>query len=61
MKNASEIIGRMVIAGIKASLKCTDQTILQISEEFHFPNPSFFGTYFKKHTGMTPAQYRKLE
>lgn len=59
-RKASEIIDQMVIMSAKASLKCTEQTILQISEEFCFPNPSFFGTYFKKHTGMTPLQYRKL-
>lgn len=57
-KNASDIIDEMVIMGIKASLKCTDQTVLQISEEFNFPNPSFFGTYFKKRTGLTPSKYR---
>lgn len=59
-KNASDLIDEMVITGIKATLKCTKQTILQISEEFNFPNASFFGTYFKKRTGCTPNQYRKM-
>jgi len=57
-KNASCLIDEMVIMGIKASLKCTDKTVLQISEEFNFLNPSFFGTYFKKRTGITPLYYR---
>lgn len=57
-RNASDLIDEMVINGIKATIKCTDQTILQISEEFNFPNPSYFGTYFKKRTGYTPHQYR---
>lgn len=59
-RNASDLIDEMVIMGIKASLKCTDQSVLQISEEFNFPNPSFFGTFFKKKTGFTPLGYRNL-
>lgn len=59
-RNASDIIDEMVINGIKATLKCSNQTVLQISEEFNFPNASFFGTYFKKRTGYTPHQYRNI-
>lgn len=59
-KNASDIIDEMVIMGIKATLRCSKQSILQISEEYNFPNSSFFGTYFKKKTGMTPLQFRNL-
>lgn len=60
-RNASELIDEMVIMGIKASLKCTDKTVLQISEEYNFANPSYFGTYFKRNTGVTPLQYKKSE
>lgn len=52
-------IDDMVIMAIKALLKSSNMTILQISEEMNFANPSFFGSYFKKRTGMTPLQYRK--
>ena len=52
-------INEALIASIKYTLKTTNMTILQISEEFNFPNPSFFGRFFKKHTGMTPVQYRE--
>ena len=24
----------------------------------NFPNPSFFGKYFKHHTGMSPSEYK---
>jgi hypothetical protein len=30
----------------------------EIADELNFPNSSFFFKYFKKHTGMTPNQYR---
>lgn len=54
-----EWIDDMVIMAIKALLKSSNMTILQISEEMNFANPSFFGSYFKKRTRMTPLQYRK--
>ena len=38
----------------------TDMSIKQISASFHFPNPSSFGTFFKKHTGMSPRTFRQL-
>ena len=52
-------IDDMVIMAAKALLKSSNMTILQISEDMSFANPSFFGTYFKKRTGMTPVQYRE--
>lgn len=52
-------IHEVVIIEIKKQLKTTDKTVLQISEEMNFPNPSFFSQYFKQHTGMAPLQYKK--
>lgn len=52
-------INQVLISSIKYILKTTDKTILQISDEMNFPNPSFFGRFFKKHTSMTPVQYRE--
>jgi len=46
------------ILGAKVLLKSTNYTVLQISEELSFPNPSYFGRFFKKVTGMTPKAYR---
>ena len=51
-------IHEIVITEAKMRLKSTDQTIFQISEELNFPNPSFFGKYFKLHTGSTPLKFR---
>ncbi|MBP8622012.1 AraC family transcriptional regulator [Bacteroides sp.] len=57
-KKMSELISEVVILDIKSQLKNTDETISQISDSLNFPNPSFFCKYFKKHTGMTPKDYR---
>lgn len=44
----------------KHLLKSTSMTILQISEELKFPNPSFFCKFFKREAGVTPGEYRGL-
>lgn len=56
---ASRWINEMVILEAKRLLKATRLTALQISEELNFPNPSFFGRFFKQHTDMTPLQFKK--
>lgn len=54
-------IERATIMGAKMLLKSTNLTVLQISEELNFPNPSYFGRFFKKSTGITPKYYREKE
>jgi len=48
-----------VILEAKVYLKSTNLTVLQISEELNFPNPSFFVRYFKQYAGITPLKYRE--
>lgn len=55
---AKEWIDRAILTRIKVELRHTEKTILQISEEMAFPNPSFFNKYFKRLTGMTPMEFR---
>lgn len=42
----------------KNLLKTTNMSVVDISDHLNFPNASFFGTFFKKQTGMTPKAYR---
>lgn len=58
-KPISSWIDEIVIMTAKALLKSSDMTATQIAEELHFANSSFFGTYFRKRTGITPLQYRE--
>lgn len=57
-KSASEWIDSYVILEAKAMLKTPNKTIQQIADELNFANQSFFGKYFKDHTGMSPSQYK---
>jgi len=59
-KSAKSCIDHVVIMEIKIMLKST-LTIQEISQELNFPNQSFFGKYFKKHTGVSPLNYRLLQ
>ena len=44
----------------KKLLRETDMTVTQISEEFAFDAPNYFSKTFKKLTGYTPLQYKKI-
>lgn len=54
----STIIQLFTMKAIEHRLRFTDMTIQEISNDLNFPNPSFFGKYFKEHAGMTPLAYR---
>ena len=56
---AGEWIDSLVILEAKAILKSSEQSIQEVADELHFANQSFFGKYFKHHTGMSPKEYRK--
>lgn len=52
-------INQAVILEAKVLLKHSSLLVFQISDELDFPNPSFFSKFFKRMTGMTPAEYQK--
>ena len=56
---AKDWIDRALITQAKVLLRHSDKSVMQISEDLDFPNPSFFSKYFKRLTGMTPGEYKK--
>lgn len=57
-KSAKYIIDKHAIQRVKIMLKYSNMSIQDISYELNFPDQSFFSRYFKKHTGMSPLEYR---
>ncbi len=54
------IIDQYTVLQIKIALHRSQQSIKEIAWEYRFPDASFFCRYFKKHTGMTPQQARRV-
>lgn len=59
--SGAEWIDYMVVQNIKRTLKTSSMTISQVADYYNFPNSSFFGKYFKKHTGMTPRRFKAMQ
>lgn len=54
----SVMVHFFTLKAIENRLRFTDMTMQQIADDLQFPNASFFGKYFKEHSGMTPMEYR---
>ena len=57
-KSVSEWIDNYVIIEAKTLLKYSTMSIQEIAYYLNFPHQSFFGSYFKRNTGMSPSQYK---
>ena len=57
-KTAGEIIDDFVLLESKLLLDNPALSIAEIADELNFSDQSFFGKYFKRHTGLSPKQYR---
>ncbi|QKJ29510.1 AraC family transcriptional regulator [Mucilaginibacter mali] len=57
-RTAGEWIDDAVILEAKVLLRNNDISIANVADAIHFPDQSTFGKYFKKHTGMSPSDYR---
>jgi len=58
-RTAPDWIDAYVIREARRLLQDTDLSIKEIVFRLHFPDQPSFTKYFKAHTGVTPAQYRK--
>lgn len=57
-QSVSEWIDNYEILEAKTLLKYSTMSIQEIAYYLNFPNQSFFGSYFKRNTGMSPSQYK---
>lgn len=59
--SAKEFIDHAVMLEIKMLLQSTDLSVQEIAYRLHFPDQSYLGRYFKKHTGESPTEYRNTK
>lgn len=57
-KTAIKWISDTLVIESKLLLQNPNTTIQQVSEELNFGDQSSFGKFFKKHTGITPMEFR---
>lgn len=58
-QNASTHIQTRILDEAKALLVQTDWSLQDISHSIGFADPPSFNVFFKKHTGFTPAEFRR--
>lgn len=54
-----ELVFKAITRKAMGMLDSTNKTIAEIADMFNFPNPSSFGTFFRKQTGISPQKYRE--
>jgi AraC family transcriptional activator of pobA len=59
-RTSGQWIEDAVILEAKVLLRNHQISIAQVAENIHFPDQSSFGKYFKKHTGLSPSDYRMV-
>ncbi|MBC5862857.1 helix-turn-helix domain-containing protein [Flavobacterium turcicum] len=57
-KSPKQLIETAIVMEAKIMLQNSNLTILYISEELQFSTTSFFSNFFKRHTSLSPSEYR---
>jgi AraC family transcriptional regulator, transcriptional activator of pobA len=58
-KNALSFISDRIITEAKSLIRYTDFDMAEIAFQLNFSDPANFGRVFKKHTGITPLEFKK--
>lgn len=58
-ETAMQWINRAIILEAKVLLRHSDLKNYEIAEKLNFPNASLFNSFFRKHTGQTPLEYKE--
>ena len=56
---ASAWINNLVVSQMRQMLDDPSLSVKEVAASFNFPSQSFFGKYFKLHTGLSPKDYRR--
>lgn len=55
----TDFIQKMLILEAKVLLKETNQSVSEIAYQLNFEDTAYFNRFFKQHTGIAPASFRK--
>ncbi|WP_379091960.1 helix-turn-helix domain-containing protein [Pedobacter sp. UC225_65] len=58
-RNALSFITERVATEAKSLIRYTDMEISGIAYQLEFSDPNNFGKFFKKHTGLSPSEFRR--
>lgn len=56
--NAKQLITEQLLMKSRRALKFSDSSIKEISYSLGFSSPDYFSSFFKKHVGLTPTNFR---
>ena len=57
-QSAAEWIDNYIVTEAGILLRTTNSSVKEVAEALNFPDQSFFGKYFKRHTGISPKEYK---
>ena len=60
-KTALEQVHEMLLLEAKVLLKQSKMNVSEVADYLNFESLSYFARFFKKHTGHTPLDYRRME
>ncbi|GAB3114685.1 helix-turn-helix transcriptional regulator [Bordetella tumbae] len=60
-RTASQLIQDRILLEAKRLLSNTESGIADIAFQLNFEDPAYFTRFFKKHTAMTPGEFRKVD
>jgi AraC family transcriptional regulator, transcriptional activator of pobA len=60
-KSVTQLIHNRLILEAKRKLIASEITIKEIAYELNFKDHSYFSRFFKKQTGMTPEEFKKMD
>lgn len=58
-KSASDVIAKFIIKDVKRQLIYTNKNVSDIAFDLDFKDTSNFTKFFKRHTNITPSQFKK--
>jgi len=58
-KSASELVQEHIVDEARKYLTYTSYSVSEIAYLLHFEYPNYFARFFKKHTGLSPTEFRQ--